>query len=449
MTVVTRAGGQTQAARGERLSPAVLEILDKAFVWHPFTAMREYLASVSLIIERGQGVRVQDTNGRWYYDGTSSIWLNVHGHGVQEINEAVQSQLGLIAHSTLLGQGNVPSILLAKRLVELAPAGLRKVFYSDSGATAVEVAVKMAVQYWANLGRPERHLIVGFSGGYHGDTLGAVGVAHDDLFHWPFLRLLPPHPTAPFPRAERGQSDDERRARSLAAVEGILDSHGNEIAAVIVEPVQGAAGIVPPPGGFLAGLREICDRFDVLLIVDEVATGFGRTGHLFACQAEGVAPDLLCLGKGLTGGYLPLAATLATQEIFNAFLTIPGRPESRRRTFFHGHSYTGNPLACAAALASLELLQDLLPELPAKVTALAESLAPLGECPFVGALRQAGLMVGIDLVADKTSGRSFPAEPHVGFLAARHVARRGMIVRPIGTTLILMPPLAATIMELE
>ncbi|NOZ95372.1 MAG: adenosylmethionine--8-amino-7-oxononanoate transaminase [Acidobacteria bacterium] len=427
----------------------MLEIQDKAFVWHPFTAMREYLGASPLIIKRGRGIKLQDTRGRWYFDGTSSIWLNVHGHRVEKLDAAIRSQLDLIAHSTLLGQGNVPSIILAKRLVEIAPGGLGKVFYSDSGATAVEIALKMAVQYWANLGQPGRRLIVGFSGGYHGDTLGAVGVAHDDLFHWPFLGLLPPHPIAPYPRPDRGQSDDERRARSLAAVEKILHDREGEIGAVIVEPVQGAAGIVPPPGGFLAGLREICDRFQVLLIVDEVATGFGRTGRLFACEAEGVAPDLLCLGKGLTGGYLPLAATLATQEIFDAFLTVPGRPESRRRTFFHGHSYTGNPLACAAALASLDLLEELLPELPAKAAALAGALAPLRDRPFVGEVRQAGLMAGIDLVADRASGRPFPAEPHVGFLVARHIADRGMIIRPIGSTLVFVPPLAATFAELE
>jgi len=276
-----------------------------------------------------------------------------------------------------------------------------------------------------------------------------MGVAHDDLFHWPFLRLLPPHPVAPYPAPEQGRSDDERRARSLRAVEEILVRQGSEVAAVIVEPVQGAAGIIPPPRGFLAGLRELCDRSRVLLIVDEVATGFGRTGCLFACDAEGVTPDLLCLGKGLTGGYLPLAATLATAKIFEAFLTVPGEPDSRRRTFFHGHSYTGNPLACAAALASLELLEELLPELPDKVTAMAERLAPLRDHPFIGEVRQAGLMVGIELMANGQSRRPFPAEANVGFLVAQHIRDRGMIIRPIGPTLIFMPPLAATLAELE
>ncbi len=440
---------QSLSDSGAELSPETLELWDKEHVWHPFTAMREYVASSPLIIQRGQGLKLQDTRGRWYYDGTSSIWLNVHGHCVEKISAAVRAQLGLVAHSTLLGQGNVPSIILARRLAEIAPPGLSKVFYSDSGATAVEIAIKMAVQYWANRGCPGRHLIVGFSGGYHGDTLGAVGVAHDDLFHWPFLRLLPPHPVAPYPGPARGQSDDERRARSLEAVEEIIARQRSEVAAVIVEPVQGAAGIIPPPRGFLAGLRELCDRSRVLLIVDEVATGFGRTGHLFACDAEGVTPDLLCLGKGLTGGYLPLAATLATAEIFEAFLTVPGEPDSRRRTFFHGHSYTGNPLACAAALANLELLEDLLPELPAKIEATAKWLAPLRHHPFVGEVRQAGLMVGIELMADRERRRPFPTEADAGFRVARRIRDRGMIIRPIGATLIFMPPLAATLAELE
>ena len=284
--------------------PGILADLDRAHVWHPFTHMRQHMASEPLIITEGRGVRLRDVHGRWYFDGTSSIWVNVHGHRVEAIDRAITDQLGRVAHSTLLGQANVPSIVLARRLVEVTPAGLDRVFYSDSGATAVEIALKLAVQYWANRGDRGRRYIVGFTDNYHGDTLGAVGVAPDELFHWPFLDLLPGHPRVPYPYLYRSDHEDREScvAASLEAVERLLEERRDEIAGVIVEPVEGAGGIIPAPAGFRAGLRALCDRYQVLLIVDEVATGFGRTGQMFACDAEGVTPDLMCLGKGLTGG---------------------------------------------------------------------------------------------------------------------------------------------------
>ncbi|AEB12610.1 adenosylmethionine--8-amino-7-oxononanoate transaminase [Marinithermus hydrothermalis] len=420
---------------------------DKAHVWHPFTPMKQYIASEPVVIRRGRGVKLEDIHGNWYYDGTSSIWLNVHGHAVPEIDAAVRAQLEQVAHTTLLGQANVSSIVLARRLVEVAPEGLSRVFYSDSGATAVEIALKMAIQFWANQGRREKRYILGFTNNYHGDTLGAVSVAPDPLFHWPFLDLLPEHPRVPYPYPYRSPYSDPERCMqaSLEAVEAVLRERGHEIAAVIVEPVEGAGGIIPAPEGFLRGLRALCDRYEVLLIVDEVATGFGRTGRMFACEAEGVTPDLLCLGKGITGGYLPLAATLTTERVFEAFL---GEVEERK-TFFHGHSYTGNPLGCAAALASLELLKRLLPKLPAKAARLKEWLDPLAQHPFVGEVRQAGFMVGIEIVADKATKRSFPYGAEVGYVVARHARARGLLVRPIGGVMIFMPPLAASEVELE
>ncbi|SHL09114.1 adenosylmethionine--8-amino-7-oxononanoate transaminase [Rhodothermus profundi] len=423
----------------DALDPETLVAWDKAYVWHPFTPMKQYLASDPVIIRRGQGIKLEDIHGNWYYDGTSSIWLNVHGHNVPELNAAIEAQLRRVAHATLLGQANVPAVVLARRLIEVAPPGLQRVFYSDSGATAVEIALKMAIQFWANQGQRTKRYVLGFTNNYHGDTLGAVGVAPDPLFHWPFLDLLPGHPRVPYPYPH------DRLAESLEAVEQVLQQRGHELAAVIVEPVEGAGGILPAPRGFLRELRALCHRYNVLLIVDEVATGFGRTGRLFACEAEGITPDLLCLGKGLTGGYLPLAATLTTEQVFEAFL---GEVEERK-TFFHGHSYTGNPLGCAVALASLELLLQLIPSLPDKIERLRTGLAPLQAHPFVAEVRQAGFMVGIEIVADRSTRTPFPYGAQVGFIVARHARRRGMLVRPIGSVLIFMPPLAATEAELD
>ncbi len=423
----------------DELAPETLIAWDKTYVWHPFTPMKQYMAGDPVIIRRGRGVKLEDIHGNWYYDGTSSIWLNVHGHNVPELNAAIEAQLRRVAHATMLGQANVPAVALARRLIDVAPKGLQRVFYSDSGATAVEIALKMAVQFWANQGRRTKRYVLGFLNNYHGDTLGAVGVAPDPLFHWPFLDLLPGHPRVPYPYPH------DRLAESLEAVEDVLRTRRDELAAVIVEPVEGAGGILPAPPSFLRELRALCDRYDVLLIVDEVATGFGRTGRLFACEADGTTPDLLCLGKGLTGGYLPLAATLTTERIFEAFL---GEIEERK-TFFHGHSYTGNPLGCAVALASLERLLALLPSLPAKVERLRAGLAPLADHPFVAEVRQAGFMVGIEIVADRATRTPFPYGAQVGFIVARHARRRGMLVRPIGSVLIFMPPLAATEAELD
>ncbi|HEY8347653.1 MAG TPA: adenosylmethionine--8-amino-7-oxononanoate transaminase [Symbiobacteriaceae bacterium] len=427
--------------------PATLVALDKAHVWHPFTYMKDYVESDPVIIARGEGVRLQDIHGRWYYDGVSSIWLNVHGHRVPAIDRAIIAQLGEIAHSTLLGQANVPSILLADRLVRIAPPGLTRVFYSDSGATAVEIALKMAIQYWANLGEPRRRRILGFSHNYHGDTLGAMAVAPDEIFHWPFLGLLPEHPRAPYPYCYRCPLEKAHpgcQMACLAVVEETVARHRDELAAVIIEPVEGAGGIIPAPPGYLRAIRELCDRYNLLLIVDEVATGFGRTGTLFACEQEGITPDILTLGKGLTGGYLPVAATLTTERIYTAFLG------ERRHALYHGHSYTGNQLGCAAALANLDLIEEtgLIASLPPKIEQVAAALAPLRDHPYVGDVRQKGLMVGIELVADRKTRRPFPWEAQAGYRVAWKVRERGMLIRPIGSVVIFMPPLASTREEL-
>ncbi|GIU81289.1 MAG: adenosylmethionine--8-amino-7-oxononanoate transaminase [Acidobacteria bacterium] len=428
----------------EKISYEKLAELDKAYLWHPFTHMKQYIASEPIIIERGEGVRVFDVHGRAYYDGTSSIWLNVHGHCVPELNRAIVEQLERIAHSTLLGMSNVPAILFAERLVKIAPQGLKRVFYVDNGAGAVEAAIKIAVQFWANQGAKNKRLILGFYNNYHGDTLGAVGVAPDDMFHWAFLSLLPPHPRVPYPYPYRSQSSDPL-AESLEATEKLLRQRRDEIAAVIVEPVEGAGGIIVPPRGFLKGLRELCNQYEVLLIVDEVATGFGRTGSMFACDIEKITPDLMCLGKGISGGYLPIGATLATEKVFEAFL---GEVDSGK-TFFHGHSYAGNPLGAAVSLVNLDLLEELMPQMPEKIEKLSSWLQPIADEPFVGEVRQAGFMVGIELVKDKKTKEGFAYRDQAGWKVADMARNNGLLVRPIGNVLIFMPPLVSTLDELE
>jgi adenosylmethionine---8-amino-7-oxononanoate aminotransferase len=403
--------------------------LDRRHLWHPFTQQRDWEAEDQVVIERAEGTELIDTEGRRYIDGVSSLWCNVHGHRHPLIDAAIAEQLGKVAHSTMLGLTHAPAAELAARLVDLAPPGLSRVFYSDAGATAVEIALKMSFQYWRQRG--ERHArrtsFVCLEGAYHGDTLGAVSVGGIDLFHGAYGPLLfPAHRIAP---------------GDAGTLERVLERHADEIAAVIVEPlVQGAAGIRVQPPGFLRAAREACDRHDVLLICDEVATGFGRTGTMFACEQERVAPDFLCLGKGLTGGYLPLAATLTTERVYEGFL---GTPEDAR-TFFHGHTFTGNPLACAAALASLEAFEreQTLVRLQPKIRLVGELLAEVRRMPEVAEVRGRGFMAGIDL------GEHDPAL-RVGHRVALEARRRGAIIRPLGDVVVLMPPLAISKVELR
>ncbi|HEY7954905.1 MAG TPA: adenosylmethionine--8-amino-7-oxononanoate transaminase [Polyangia bacterium] len=405
---------------------------DLRYVWHPFTQMQEW--TEPLIIERAEGNELIDTDGRRYLDGVSSLWVSLHGHRKRELDEAVRAQLDKVAHSTLLGLANVPSIELAERLVAVAPPGLSKVFYSDSGSTAVEVALKIAFQYQQQRGRPERRKFLALTEAYHGDTLGAVSVGGIDLFHQIFHPLL---------------IDVLRVEPAIEALERMMATHAHELAALVVEPlVQGAAGMLLQPPGFLRAARELCTRHGVLLICDEVATGFGRTGTLFACEQEEVSPDLFCLAKGISGGYLPLAATLATDEIYGAFLA----PYERKHTFFHGHTYTGNPLACAAGIASLALFEKerILERLPGKIARmaarLAERIAPLSH---VLEIRQRGLMIGIELVRDREKKTPYAYEEAIGARVCAAVRKRGVILRPLGPVVVLMPPLAITDEEID
>jgi len=401
---------------------------DHDHLWHPFTQQRGWQLEEPVIVERAEGTDLIDTQGRRYIDGVSSLWCNVHGHRHPYIDCALRAQLGQVAHSTMLGLSHPAAIELAARLVEVAPPGLSRVFYSDSGSTAAEVALKMAFQFWQQRGGRDarKTRFVALRDAYHGDTVGSVSVGGIDLFHSLYRPLL-------FDTLKATPGD-------AADMERLLAQNRGEVAAVIMEPlVQGAAGMLVHPEGYLREVRELCDRYGVLLILDEVATGFGRTGRMFACQHEHVAPDFLCLAKGITGGYLPLAATLATERVYEGFL---GEFEELR-TFFHGHTYTGNPLACAAALATLDLFEQerTLEALQPKIELLGELLEPLAASSAVDEVRRRGFMTGIELAG-------FPPEARIGHQVTLEARRRGAIVRPLGDVVVLMPPLAISAADL-
>ena len=422
---------------------------DRAHLWHPFTQMQEWLAAEPLVIAAADGNYLIDAAGRRYLDGVSSLWCNVHGHRRPEIDAAIRAQLERVAHTTLLGLASPPSAELAARLAAIAPPGLTRVFYSDAGATAVEIALKLALQYWRLRGE-ERPRFVALIDGYHGDTLGAMSVGFSEPFHRFYTPLVPvTRVPAPYVvQRTRGVAPDAALAAALAELEAALARDRGAVAAVVLEPLmQGAAGMWPQPVEYLPAVRELTRRYDTLLVCDEVATGFGRTGRLFACDHAAVAPDLLTLGKGLSGGYLPLAATLATEEIFRAFLG----PHEEYTAFFHGHTFTGNALACAAALASLDLFTPaLLASLPEKAAVLARELdARVRPLAHVAEIRQCGSMIGIELMRDPRRREPYAPRERVGnrtILAAR---RRGVVLRPLGDALVLMPPLSIRADEIE
>jgi adenosylmethionine-8-amino-7-oxononanoate aminotransferase len=421
---------------------------DREHLWHPFTQMQGFVEEELLIIARGDGPYLYDLQGRRYLDGVSSLWCNVHGHRRPELDRALVAQLENVAHSTLLGLAHPPAIVLARRLAAIAPRGLTRVFFSDDGSTAVEAALKMAYQYWQLQGRREKRRFLKLKEGYHGDTLGAVSVGGIDLFHETYRPLLFETLTAPAPYCYRCQDREDCREQCLAELVRLVEQHHGELAAVILEPVmQGAAGMIPQPPGYLARVREVTRQHDVLLICDEVATCFGRTGKMFACEHEGVRPDLLCLAKGITGGYLPLSATLATDEVYQAFLG----EFQEFKTLFHGHTFTGNPLAAAVSLASLEVFEKdrVLENLAAKIELLEARLYEMASHPHVGDVRQRGFMVGIELVADKQTREPFPVAKRTGHRVILEARKLGAILRPLGDVLVLMPPLCVTTEELE
>ncbi len=416
----------------------------KQYMWLPFTQMSDYEKD-PLIIASGEGVTVTDIHGKTYLDGYSSLWLNVHGHRKKELDEAIQTQLQSIAHSTLLGAANIPSILLAEKLVKLVPKRLTRVFYSDSGATSVEIAVKMAYQYWQNKGLEKKTRFVTVRNGYHGDTVGTMSVGSIELYHKVYTSLLFDALVIPFPSVYRHLSGDENivRDESLQELRLLFEERHEEIAGMVLEPmIQGAGGMNTMPAGYLKGVEKLCNEFNVLLIVDEVATGFGRTGKMFAVEHEGIQPDLMTVAKGLTGGYLPVAATFATEEIYDAFY---GEYEEMK-TFFHGHSYTGNQLGCAVALANLEIFEkeQLVKQSEEKSTFLKELLVDVKQLPHVGDVRQCGLMCGIEIVKDKHTKESFPLESRVAYRATLEMRKLGLLTRPLGDVIVLMPPLATS-----
>jgi adenosylmethionine-8-amino-7-oxononanoate aminotransferase len=428
-----------------------LKQVDHAHLWHPFTQMQEWMSEDPCIISQGDGHYLVDVHGRKYLDGVSSLWCNVHGHRKKEINDAIKAQLDRIAHSTFLGLSHAPGIQLAQKLIEISPKGLQRVFYSDDGATAVEVALKMAVQYWQLKGEIQRARIATLAESYHGDTVGSMSLGYSETFHrfyasllFPVLRLTPPHVF----RYYQGLSEGNALNASVKEADEKLTAEKDTLAALVVEPLmQGAAGMWAQPAEYVAALGEICRRNRILFVLDEVATGFGRTGKMFACEHAGVAPDILCLAKGITGGYLPLAATLATEEIFSAFLG----EYKEYKTFFHGHTYTGNPLGCAAALANLELfereniVEKMQPRIAYLHKRLNEEFLPL---EHVGDVRQWGFMVGIELAEDKASRKKYPPEKRIGHRVILEARKRAVMIRPLGDIIILMPPLTITDEEL-
>jgi len=421
----------------------------KQYLWLPFTQMKDY-DQAPLIIESGQGIKLRDIEGNEYYDGFSSVWLNVHGHRKKELDEAIKRQLDKIAHSTLLGMTNVPATELAEKLVQISPEQLTRVFYSDSGAEAMEIALKMAYQYWQNINRPEKRKFIAMQNGYHGDTIGAVSVGSIQLYHQVYGPLMFESYKAPIPYVYRSESGDPAQCRDecLERLEQLLIEHHHEIAALTIESmVQGAGGMIVMPEGFLAGVRALCTQYEVLMIVDEVATGFGRTGKMFACEHEGVQPDIMAVGKGITGGYLPIAATLTTEEIYNAFYD----DYHKYKTLFHGHSYTGNQLGCAVALENIRLFEaeKLVEQVSEKADYLRLLLSEFHALDHVGDIRQLGFMCGIELVLSKETKEPFPAHQRIGYHVTLRMRELGMLTRPLGDVIVFMPPLVSSKEELK
>lgn len=414
---------------------------DHRYVWHPFTQQQQWVDETPLVIERGEGCRLLASDGRWYLDGNSSLWVNLWGHDRPELKEAMKAQLDRVPHATFLGLSNPPAIEAARRLVELCPPGISRAFFSENGAAAVEVGLKMAFAYHRHRGDEGRDLFVTLDNAYHGDTLGAVSVGGFDPFHALYGPLLFETRRIASPYCYRCPLGLSYPSCDLACADGlddVLAAEGDRVAAVVTEPlVQGAAGIITAPDGHLRRLREICDRHGVLLIVDEIAVGFGRTGATFASELEGITPDIMTVGKALTGGYTAMSATLTTEDVYEAFL---GAPDSGR-TLFHGHSYAGNPLAAAAAVANLELFveEDVPALVRGKAEVLADALGAFDGVPGVGDVRQRGLMCGVELVADTATREPFDPALTVGKRVCDALRADDIILRPLGDVLVILP----------
>ncbi|MBI85569.1 MAG: adenosylmethionine--8-amino-7-oxononanoate transaminase [Planctomycetaceae bacterium] len=427
-----------------------LRTWDRELLWHAFTQMSEY---EPLVIQEAHGCILTDIEGRQFIDGVSSLWCNVHGHRHPRLDQAIRDQLDKVAHVTSLGMSNPTTIQLARRLVDLTPETLQHVFFSDDGATAIEVALKMAFQYWhqCTVPRPQKTKYIAYSDAYHGDTLGSVSVGGVSRFHEMFQPLLFDVIRLPSPSLYRrppGVSAECAADFYLSQLESVLAEQHEKVAALVLEPlVQGAAGMVTQPIGYLEGVRRLTKKYDVLMIADEVAMGMGRTGKMFACEHEAVSPDFLCLAKGITGGYLPLAATLTTTDVWNAFLA----DYSEFKTFYHGHTYGGNPLGAAAAIACLDIFseENTLEQLQLKIRHLAEQMKPLWKYPHVGDVRQCGLLAGIELVQNRETKEPFPWTEKRGAHVCEYALSQGVWLRPLGNVVVIIPPLSISLDQIN
>ncbi len=423
---------------------------DYKHLWHPFTQFEEWIREEIITIDRARGVYLYDSAGNKYIDGVSSLWCNIHGHNVPGLNNALIKQLNQVAHSTFLGLTHKPGIELAEKLIVIAPKGLTRVFYSDSGSEAVESALKISFQYWQQSGAKfsKKKLFLTLNESYHGDTVGAVSLGSISLFHsvyGPLLFKTIKAPTTYSYRCKKANSLESCAEHCLEEIESIMKRMGNKIAALVIEPtIQGAGGMIIQPDGFVKTLRKLCYKYGILMITDEVATGFGRTGTMFAVEHDKISPDIMVIGKGLTGGYLPLAATLTTEEIFRKFRG------DFSRTFFHGHTYTANPLACAVSLANLALFKKniIIKQLQPKISLFSRLLRDYYDIPIVGEVRQRGFMAGIELVANRSTKEPFDPRIRIGRKVSLEARKFGVIIRSLGDVLVLMPPLVIDSKEL-
>ncbi|WP_445620491.1 adenosylmethionine--8-amino-7-oxononanoate transaminase [Kushneria sp. Sum13] len=423
---------------------------DLASLWHPCTQMKDHETLPVTPIRSGKGVWLEDFEGKRYLDAISSWWVNILGHANERINDRIKTQLDTLEHVILSGFTHQPVIELSERLGRLAPEGLGHCFYADNGSSAIEVALKMSYHYWHNQGRPEKRRFLTITNGYHGETLGALSVGDVAIFTDTYRSLLLDVIKVPAPDGfglPRDQWVDQARA-AFAHMEAALERHGDELAAVIVEPlIQCAGGMRMYPPQYLTWLREACDRHNVQLIFDEIAVGFGRTGTMFACEQAGVRPDYLCLSKAITGGYLPLSVVMTTDEIYAAFYD----DYSTLRAFLHSHSYTGNPLACAAALATLDILEDddVIAANRIKAAHIEQVTAPLSEHPHVGDVRQTGMVVAIEMVKDRATLEPYDFRERRGLKVFQHAMSRGAMLRPLGNVIYWMPPYVITPEEID
>ncbi|MFD2673593.1 adenosylmethionine--8-amino-7-oxononanoate transaminase [Marinicrinis sediminis] len=409
---------------------------DRQYVWHPFTQMKDYENQDHLLIEKAEGIHLYGADGRTYMDTVSSWWVNVHGHGHPRIKQAIQEQMERMDHVMFSGLTHEPAIVLAEKLVERTPEGLTRVFYSDNGSTAVEVALKMSYQYWQHQGHKTKHKFIYLQGSYHGDTLGAVSVGGVDLYHAIFKPLLFSAYQAPSP-AISGME------QSLEAIEDLMKRHQSEIAGIVIEPlIQAAGGMHIYGADFLTRLRALCNTYEIHLIADEVATGFGRTGKMFACEYAGMTPDLICLSKGLTAGVMPLSATLCTEEIYQSFYD----DYETLKTFFHGHSFTGNPLACAVGIESLNIFEDdnLLGHVQEVSAYMQQQFRRFADLEHVDHIRGLGMVAALNLVKDKDRQEAYDPVKRAGYQIYKQGLEEGLILRPLGDTIYYWLPLCTT-----